>query len=121
MRYAMLTDAFRRLFPDIEGIDAGAPDVRELPGIRAASALPFTMKDRVCPACVSGVSLSQPPDVSVLSDGAGRVLLLQTAAVFADTEGYKLPGIEEPENFIHPGQLQNFLGALPGLPGAAES
>ena len=44
-----------------------------------------------------------------------------TAAVFADAEGHQLPGIEEPENFIHPGQLQNFLGALPGLPGAAES
>lgn len=43
MRYAMLTDAFRRLFPDIEGIDAGDPDVRDLTGIRAASALSFTM------------------------------------------------------------------------------
>ena len=98
MRYAMLTDAFRRLFSDIEGIDAGDPDVRELPGIRAAAAFPFAMKDRVCPACVSGVSLSQPPDVSVLSYGAGRVLLMLTAAVAADAEGDQLPGIEEPEN-----------------------
>ena len=98
MRYAMLTDAFRRLFPDIEGIDAGDPDVRELPGIRAAAAFPLAMKDRVCPACASGVSLSQPPDVSVLSYGAGRVLLMLTAAVAADAEGDQLPGIEEPEN-----------------------
>ena len=71
----MLTDAFRRLFPNIEGIDAVEPDVRELPGIRAASAFPSAMKDRVCPACVSDAGLSQQPDVSVLSDGAGRGLL----------------------------------------------
>ena len=117
----MLTDAFRRLFPDIECIDAGEHDVRELPGIRAASALPFAMKDRVCPACVSDVSLIQPHDVRVLSDGAWRVLLMLTAAVFADAEGHSLPGIEEPENSIHPGLLQNFLSALPSLPGAAGS
>jgi len=121
MRYAMLTDAFRRLFPNIEGIDAVEPDVRELPGIRAASAFPSAMKDRVCPACVSGVSISQPPDVSVLSDGAGRVLLMLTAAALADAEGDPLPGIEEPENSAHPGLLQNFMGALPGLQGAAGS
>jgi len=115
-RYAMLTGAFRALFPDIECIDAGEHAVRELPGIRAASALPFAMKDRVCPACVSDVSLIQPHDVRVLSDGAWRVLLMLTAAVFADAEGHSLPGIEEPENSIHPGLLQNFLNALPGLP-----
>ena len=62
---------------------------------------------------MSDVSLSQPPDVSVLSDGAVRVLLMLTAAVFADAEGHQLPGIEEPENSIHPGLLQNFLNALP--------
>ena len=103
-----MTGAFCRLFPNIEGIDTGEPDVRELLGIRAASDLLFTMKDRVCPACVSDVSLSQPPDVSVLSDGAGPVLLMLTAAALADTEGHPLPGIEEPENSIHPELLQNF-------------
>ena len=70
---------------------------------------------------MSDVSLRQPPDVSVLSDGAVRVLLMLTAAVFADAEWYPLLGIEKPENSIHPGLLQNFLGALPGLPGAAGS
>lgn len=107
-RYAMLTGAFRRLFPNIECIDAGEHDVRELPGIRAAAALPFAMKDRACPACVSDVSFSQPLDVSALLDGAWRVLHMLTAAIAADTEGHQLPGLEEPENSIHPGLLQNF-------------
>ena len=96
-RYAMLTGAFRALFQNIECIDTGSPMSWSFCGIRAASALPFTMKNRVCPVCVSDVSLSQQPDVSILSDGAGRVLLMLTAAVFADAEGYQLPGIEEPE------------------------
>ena len=68
---------------------------------------------------MSDVSLSQPPDVSVLSDGAVRVLLMLTAAVFADAEGHQLPGIEEPENSIHPGLLLNFLGALPQPAGSS--
>ena len=66
------------------------------------------MKDRACPACVSDVSFSQPLDVSALLDGAWRVLHMLTAAIAADTEGHQLPGLEEPENSIHPGLLQNF-------------
>lgn len=116
-RYMMLTDAFCQLFPDIEGIDARAMDLREFCGIRPASALPFTRKDRVCSVYVSDANLNQPLDISVLSDGAGRVLLMLTAAVFADTDGYQLLEIGEPENSISPGLLQNFLNALSQLAG----
>ena len=70
-RYAMLTGAFRALFQNIECIDTGSPMSWSFCGIRAASALPFAMKDRVCPACVSDAGLSQPPDVSVLADTRG--------------------------------------------------
>jgi predicted ATPase len=116
-RYMMLTDAFCQLFPDIEGIDARAMDLREFCGIRPASAPPFTRKERVCSVYVSDANLNQPLDISVLSDGAGRVLLMLTAAVFADTEGYQLLEIGEPENSVHPGLLQNFLNALSQLAG----
>ena len=115
----MLSDAFRRLVLSVQGIDAGEPDVRELLGIRAASALLFTMKDRVCPVYVSDVSISQPPDVSALADGAGHVLLMLTAGVFADAEGRQLLEIEEPENSIHPWLLQGFLSALPQPAGSS--
>lgn len=40
-----------------------------------------------------------------------------TAAVFADTEGYQLLEIGEPENSVHPGLLQGFLDALSQLAG----
>ena len=116
-RYMMLTDAFRTLFPDIEGIDARAMDLREFCGIRPASAPPFTRKERVCSVYVIDANLNQPLDISVLSDGARRVLLMLTAAVFADTEGYQLLEIGEPENSVHPGLLQGFLDALSQLAG----
>ena len=69
-RYMMLTDAFRTLFPDIEGIDARAMDLREFCGIRPASAPPFTRKERVCSVYVSDANLNQPLDISVLSSSS---------------------------------------------------
>ena len=116
-RYEILTDAFCQLFPNIQSIDVRELDLREICDIRPASALPFTRKERIYSVYVNDANLNQPLNVSVLSDGARRVLLMLTAAVFADTEGYQLLEIGEPENSVHPGLLQNFLNALSQLAG----
>lgn len=118
-KYGMLTDAFCQLFPDIEGIDARETDLRELHGIKPAAALTFTMKDKVCSAFVTDASLNQPLEVSALPGGAGRVLLMLTAAALADAEGCQLLEIEEPENSIHPRLLRGFLIALSELAGSS--
>lgn len=117
-RYEILTDAFCQLFPNIQSIDVRELDFWKLHDIKPASDLPFTMKHKIYSMYVNDVNLNQPLNVSVLSDGARRVFLMLTAAIIADIEGLPLIAIEEPENSIHPGLLQNYLNVLSQLAGS---
>ena len=116
-KYEILTDAFCQLFPNIQGIDVREVDFWKLHDIKLAENLPFTMKHKIYSMYVTDVNLNQPLNVGVLSDGARRVFLMLTTAIIADTEGLSLIEIEEPENSIHPGLLQNYLNVLSQLAG----
>lgn len=110
-KYKILTDAFRQLFPNIEGID-----VRETDWQLHHTNMPLDPSSKIEYAkysmFVNDVNLNEPTNVSFMSDGARRVLLMLTVAVAADIKGFSLIEIEEPENSIHPALLQSYLNVL---------
>ena len=53
-----------------------------------------------------------PIEISDMSDGVKRVLLIFTTLVLADINNCSLVAIEEPENSLNPKMLQRYLIAL---------
>ncbi len=57
-------------------------------------------------------NLNEPVEISNMSDGVRRVLLILTTLVLAQINHYSLIAIEEPENSLNPKILQRYLATL---------
>ena len=77
--------------------------------------VPFIFTDSIYSMSIVDDRMIQPVNFENLSDGAKRIFLMLTFAIIADVKGLSLIAIEEPENSINPGLLQNYLDVLSQL------
>ena len=72
----------------------------------------FTIAKKIYFSVVIDKNIIEPIEISDMSDGVKRVLLIFTTLVLADINNYSLVAIEEPENSLNPKILQRYLIAL---------
>jgi predicted ATPase len=78
----------------------------------ASQEFDFDFADFVYVAYVNVSNLIKPINLSQMSDGFRRILLILTCLKIAQYNGYSLLGVEEPENSINPSLLKRFLTCL---------
>ncbi|HBF35930.1 MAG TPA: recombinase RecF [Firmicutes bacterium] len=115
-KYDLLVNAYLQLFPQIKEIIVKQLEVPELKE-KLPEDIPFKLSNEIYVLFVIDENLNQPISFQEMSDGAKRIFLLLTNIVLADINSITLLGIEEPENSIHPGLLQDYLRVLSQLLG----
>lgn len=115
-KYAYLEDIFTQLFPKIEylilkelklnasEIDCNLPEE-------------LMLMDNIYMLFCKEKNVVKPINFQNMSDGARRILLLLSNLILADIHHMPFICIEEPENSIHPGLLQQFVEVLNDIRG----
>lgn len=111
-KFNVLQDAFMQLFPQFTDIHVESFSLSENLKSKFPVDLPFKLLDEVYVLYVQDVNLNQPISFEYMSDGAKRVFLLLTKIIMTDIMNISLLAIEEPENSIHPGLLQDYLRVI---------
>lgn len=114
-KYELLVNSFRQLFPDVKGIEVQEFRLNQTNKIKISDDAPIMFTDSVYSMSIIDDKMVQPVSFESLSDGTKRIFLMLTFAIIADIKGLSLIAIEEPENSIHPGLLQNYIDILSQL------
>jgi hypothetical protein len=114
-KYAILEDAYLQLFPNIISLRVDEYDISGKINENVVNSVPYVLSDKIYVMRVIDSNLNQPISFERLSDGAKRVFLMLTYAVYADIRGLSLIAFEEPENSVHPSLLQSYLNVLTQL------
>lgn len=117
-KYLLLINAFKQLFPDVKDIIVREFKLNNDAKINVSNVsedVPFIFTDSIYSMSIIDDKMLQPVGFESLSDGTKRIFLMLTFAVIADIKGLSMIAIEEPENSIHPGLLQNYLDVLSQL------
>jgi len=114
-KYELLINSFKQLFPDVEDIVVDEIKLNQSTKINISEDAPFVFTDSIYTMSIIDEKLVQPIGFESLSDGTKRVFLMLTFAIIADIKGLSMIAIEEPENSIHPGLLQNYIDVLSQL------
>ncbi len=117
-KYLLLINAFKQLFPDVKDIIVREFKLNQDVKVNVSSVsedVPFIFTDSIYSMSIVDDKMLQPVGFESLSDGTKRIFLMLTFAVIADIKGLSMIAIEEPENSIHPGLLQNYLDVLSQL------
>lgn len=114
-KFELLKNAFIQLFPNIKDINIEEFKLNQEPKMSFSEDVPFIFTDSIYSMSIVDDRMIQPINFENLSDGAKRIFLLLTFAIIADIKGLSLIAIEEPENSINPGLLQNYLDVLSQL------
>lgn len=116
--YELVKDAFLELFPEIKRLDIISRNfeldnkIKKIP-----DDIPFKLRNIEHRVFVSYKNINQPLDMSMMSDGTRRILMLLTRAVIAKIRKVNILAIEEPENSIQPLLLQKLLRSIDELSG----
>ncbi len=114
-KYELLVNSFKQLFPDVKDIDVQEIRLNQTSKITISEDAPIMFTDSVYAMSIIDDKMVQPVSFESLSDGTKRIFLMLTFAIIADIKGLSLIAIEEPENSIHPGLLQNYIDILSQL------
>lgn len=114
-KYELLINSFKQLFPDVKDIEVEEIKLNQSTKINISEDAPFVFTDSIYTMSIIDEKLVQPIGFESLSDGTKRVFLMLTFAIIADIKGLSMIAIEEPENSIHPGLLQNYIDVLSQL------
>ncbi len=114
-KYELLLNSFTHLFPDVKDIEVHEHKLNQPSGMSISDDAPFVFSDSIFSMNIIDDKMVQPVSFERLSDGTKRIFLMLTFAVIADIKGLSMIAIEEPENSIHPGLLQNYLDVLSQL------
>ena len=114
-KFQLLVNSFRQLFPDIKDIEVDEIKLNQPKKLKISEDAPFMFSDNIYTLSILDDRMIQPVSFERLSDGTKRVFLMLTMAIIADIKGLSLIAIEEPENSIHPGLLQNYIDVLSQL------
>lgn len=116
--YELVKDAFLELFPEIKRVDIVSRNfelnnkLKDMP-----DNIPFKLRNIEHRVFVSYKNINQPLDMSMMSDGTRRILMLLTRAAIAKIRKVNILAIEEPENSIQPLLLQKLLRSINELSG----
>lgn len=114
-KYNFLINAFQQLFPYVEDIKVQEYKLNQDVRTNITEDDPVMFTDSIFSMSIIDEKMIQPVGFEHLSDGTKRIFLMLTFAVIADIKGLSMIAIEEPENSIHPGLLQNYLDILSQL------
>ena len=114
-KYELLIDSFKRLFPDVKDIEVEELKLNRPNKMNISEDVPFVFTDSIYSMSIMDDKMIQPVGFEGLSDGTKRIFLMLTFAIIADIKGLSMIAIEEPENSIHPGLLQNYLDVISQL------
>jgi predicted ATPase len=76
---------------------------------------PFLLDNKVYRLTILDDNINQPLDFEAMSDGVKRVFLILLSVIFSDINNNSLIAIEEPENSVHPGLLQQYIQLITSL------
>ena len=114
-KYELLINSFKQLFPDVKDIAVEEIKLNQSAQVNISEDSPFVFTDSIYTMSIIDENLVQPIGFESLSDGTKRVFLMLTFAIIADIKGLSMIAVEEPENSIHPGLLQNYIDVLSQL------
>lgn len=114
-KYELLIDSFKRLFPDVKDIEVEEIKLNRPNKMNISEDVPFVFTDSIYSMSIMDDKMIQPVGFEGLSDGTKRIFMMLTFAIIADIKGLSMIAIEEPENSIHPGLLQNYLDVISQL------
>lgn len=114
-KYELLINSFKQLFPDVKDIVVKEIKLNQSNRINISEDSPLVFTDSIYTMSIIDEKLVQPIGFESLSDGTKRVFLMLTFAIIADIKGLSMIAVEEPENSIHPGLLQNYIDVLSQL------
>ena len=114
-KYELLINSFKQLFPEVKDIEVEEFKLNQSTKVNLSEDAPFVFTDSIYTMSIIDEKLAQPIGFESLSDGTKRVFLMLTFAIIADIKGLSMIAIEEPENSIHPGLLQNYIDVLSQL------
>ncbi|MCH4013337.1 MAG: ATP-binding protein [Solobacterium sp.] len=115
-QYALLIDAYTKLFPEITRILPERMVLTPYDKINKVSD-GYLHTKAVYYISFEDKNLSEPVDIEMLSDGARRVLVMLTEIIYANLNDNSLITIEEPENSVHPHLFQSFIEIIAQLLG----
>ncbi len=114
-KYELLINSFKQLFPEVKDISVEEIKLNQPSKISISEDSPFVFTDSIYIMSILDEKLVQPIGFENLSDGTKRIFLMLTFAIIADIKGLSMIAVEEPENSIHPGLLQNYIDVLSQL------
>lgn len=101
-KFQLLKDAYLQLFPEFTDLKVTELKLSSLEGDKIPKDAPFTLSKSIYLILVNSNHFIDPIDISVMSDGAKRILLILTKIIVSTISNISLIAIEEPENSIHP-------------------
>lgn len=114
-KYELLINSFKQLFPEVKDIAVEEIKLNRPNKMNFSEDAPFVFTDSIYSMSIIDDKMIQPIGFEHLSDGTKRVFLMLTFAIIADIKGLSMIAIEEPENSIHPGLLQNYIDVISQL------
>lgn len=111
-KYEMIVNTIKDIFPFIENIKIVDYDFNDLIDRKVRETENFSIAKKIYFSIIIDKNIIRPIEISDMSDGVKRVLLIFTILVLADINNYSLVAIEEPENSLNPKMLQRYLIAL---------
>ena len=111
-KYDLIINTLKDIFPfikDIKVVEFGVNKEFLALGINNEQ---FVTANKIYQLYVLEDNLNEPVEISNMSDGVRRVLLILTTLVLAQINHYALIAIEEPENSLNPKILQRYLATL---------
>lgn len=118
IEYLNLIDVFKQLVPSVEDVQIISRDFEVSPDMnKLAENTPFRVRNTENKILVKSRNINQYLDISMLSSGTKRILVLLLQTLHCKLKGAPVVALEEPENSIHPELLQNLLEAINDLRG----
>lgn len=111
-KYEMIVNTIKDIFPFIEDIKILDYNLDNINNDKMRGDDYFNIAKTVYFSLVIDKNVIGPIEISDMSDGVKRVLLIFTTLVLADINNCSLVAIEEPENSLNPKMLQRYLIAL---------
>ena len=111
-KYEMIVNTIKDIFPFIEDIKIVDYSFDGINDEEIEENDYFDIAKTVYFSVVVDKNIVTPIEISDMSDGVKRVLLIFTTLVLADINNCSLVAIEEPENSLNPKMLQRYLIAL---------
>lgn len=111
-KYEMIVNTIKDIFPFISDIRIVDYNLCDLQSSNKKETEYFDIAKTLYFSVVIDKNIIRPIEISDMSDGVKRILLIFTILVLADINSYSLVAIEELENSLNPKMLQRYLISL---------